>query len=180
MLLGIIRVIYLRTPDWLPGLIRLESWLLESWFLSSAFYHFSLNSKFVGNAQNKPNNHVNDSSYSLHKSSLWVFTHCLFKISLISRESRASSGKKNKFSHFVVVVQLIHRLMHADISCTITARLFFFPLLGPESWLLTNVIPNNRQNPTPSWSYPWPTTTGSAAPSRPPRTGRPRRQGRIV
>ena len=30
----------------------------------------------------------------------------------------------------VVVVQLIHRLMQADISCTTTARLFFFPLLG--------------------------------------------------
>ena len=37
-----------------------------------------------------------------------------------------SSGKK--FGHFVAVVQLIHRLMKADISCT-TARLFFFPLL---------------------------------------------------
>ena len=40
------------------------------------------------------------------------------------------SGKKNKFCHFVVVVQLVHRLMQADISCTTTARLFFFPLLA--------------------------------------------------
>ena len=28
----------------------------------------------------------------------------------------ASSGKKNKFGHFLVVVQLIHRLTQADIS----------------------------------------------------------------
>ena len=41
----------------------------------------------------------------------------------------ASSGKKNKFGHFLVVVQLIHRLTQADISCTTKARLFFFPLL---------------------------------------------------
>ena len=34
---------------------------------------------------------------------------------------------------FLVVVHLIHRLTQADISCTTTARLFFFPLLG--SWL---------------------------------------------
>ena len=30
----------------------------------------------------------------------------------------------------MVVVQLIHRLTQADISCTTTASLFFFPLLG--------------------------------------------------
>ena len=43
----------------------------------------------------------------------------------------SSSGKRNKFVHFLVVVQLIHRLTQADIrfSCTTTARLFFFPLL---------------------------------------------------
>ena len=38
-----------------------------------------------------------------------------------------SSGKKDKFGHFVVVVQLIHRLAQADISWTTTARVFFFP-----------------------------------------------------
>ena len=37
--------------------------------------------------------------------------------------------KKNKFGHFLVVVQLIHRLTQADISCTTTVRLFFFPLV---------------------------------------------------
>ena len=37
--------------------------------------------------------------------------------------------KKNKFCHFLVDVKLIHRLMQADICCTTTARLFFFPLL---------------------------------------------------
>ena len=38
--------------------------------------------------------------------------------------------------HFLVVVQLIHRLAQADISCTTTARLFFFPLLahGRPTW----------------------------------------------
>ena len=40
-----------------------------------------------------------------------------------------SSGKKNKFVCLLVVGQLTHRLMQADISCTRTARLFFFPLL---------------------------------------------------
>ena len=40
------------------------------------------------------------------------------------------SGKKNKFGHFLVFVELIHRLTQADISCTTMARLFFFPLLG--------------------------------------------------
>ena len=44
--------------------------------------------------------------------------------------SKPSRGKKNKFGHFLVVVQLIHRLMQADISCTTTARLFFCLLLG--------------------------------------------------
>ena len=46
------------------------------------------------------------------------------------RDCLPCSGKKNKFRHFVVVVQLVHRLMQADISCTTTARLFFFPLLA--------------------------------------------------
>ena len=41
-----------------------------------------------------------------------------------------SRGKKNKFGHFLVVVQLILRLTQADISCTAMARLFFFPLHG--------------------------------------------------
>ena len=54
--------------------------------------------------------------------------------------------KKNKFGHFVVVVQLIHRLTQADISYTATARLFFFPLLGnnlctwPQYVPLFNII----------------------------------------
>ena len=43
-----------------------------------------------------------------------------------------SSGKKSKFGHFLVAVQPIHRLTQADISCTTTARLFFFPLLCGE------------------------------------------------
>ena len=51
-----------------------------------------------------------------------------------------SSGKKNKYGDILVVLQLIHRLMQADISCTTPARLFFFPtackahvyLLGPS------------------------------------------------
>ena len=47
--------------------------------------------------------------------------------------SSASSGRKNKFGHFLVVVQLIHRLMQADISCRTMASLFFFPLLGSGS-----------------------------------------------
>ena len=33
------------------------------------------------------------------------------------------------FGNFLVVEQLIHKLTQADISCTITARLFFSPLL---------------------------------------------------
>ena len=37
--------------------------------------------------------------------------------------------KQWKFGHFFVVVQLIHRLTQADISCTTTACLFFFTLL---------------------------------------------------
>ena len=41
--------------------------------------------------------------------------------------------KKNKFGHFLVVVQLINRLTHADNSYTTTARLFFFPLLDEIS-----------------------------------------------
>ena len=42
---------------------------------------------------------------------------------------KSSIGKRNKFGHFMVVVQLIHRLRQADISCTTTDRLFFNPLL---------------------------------------------------
>ena len=48
-------------------------------------------------------------------------------------QSSSSSGKKNKFGHFWLLDgQLIHRLKQADISCTTTDRLFFFPLLGPH------------------------------------------------
>ena len=39
--------------------------------------------------------------------------------------------KKNKLGHFLVVVQLIHRLTQADISCATTPRLFYFPRLVP-------------------------------------------------
>ena len=49
------------------------------------------------------------------------------------------SGKKNKRGHFLVVVQLSHRLMQADISCTTTARMFFFPLLGKKASLESRV-----------------------------------------
>ena len=49
---------------------------------------------------------------------------------------RASGGKNYKFGHFLVIVQLIHRLTQADITCTTTARLFFFPLLAYECNLL--------------------------------------------
>ena len=49
--------------------------------------------------------------------------------------------KRTKFSHLLVVVQLIHRLTQADISCTTMLRLFFFPRLdlhqpadGPASY----------------------------------------------
>ena len=41
---------------------------------------------------------------------------------------RIKQWKKIKFGHFLVVAQLIHGLTQADISCTTTARLFFFPL----------------------------------------------------
>ena len=51
----------------------------------------------------------------------------------ISHVSEASTGKGNKFVYFLVVVQLIHRLAQADISCTTTARLCFFPLLVIEA-----------------------------------------------
>ena len=36
----------------------------------------------------------------------------------------------NKFGHFLVVVQLIHRPTQADISCTTMSRMFFLPLLA--------------------------------------------------
>ena len=38
--------------------------------------------------------------------------------------------KKEQVCQFFVVVQLIHRLTKADISCTTTAHMFFFPLLA--------------------------------------------------
>ena len=42
----------------------------------------------------------------------------------------SSSGKKNKFGHVLGVVQLIHRLIQADISCTTMTHLFFFHCLA--------------------------------------------------
>ena len=62
-------------------------------------------------------------------------------------------GKKNTFCHFVVVVQLIHRLTQADISCTTPARLFFFPLLANYttgiyrlSWANADLSPNPTED----------------------------------
>ena len=49
-----------------------------------------------------------------------------------------SSGKK--FGHFVAVVQLIHRLMKADISCTTMAHLLFFPLLDYVCHLEAEIV----------------------------------------
>ena len=40
--------------------------------------------------------------------------------------------KDQVWPFFFIVVQLIHRLTQADISCTTTARLFFFPLLEED------------------------------------------------
>ena len=58
----------------------------------------------------------------------------------------SSSGKENKFGHFVVGVQLIHRLMQADINCTTIACLFFFPLLGYRIGM-TVTLSNWSHNP---------------------------------
>ena len=49
------------------------------------------------------------------------------------RTVSSKQWKKNKFCHFLVVVQLIHRLTQADISCPTTVRLFFFSLLVQQS-----------------------------------------------
>ena len=46
----------------------------------------------------------------------------------------SSSGKKNKFGHVLGVVQLIHRLIQADISCAAMAWWFYFPLLVDRGW----------------------------------------------
>ena len=43
-----------------------------------------------------------------------------------------SSGKKNTFGQFWVVLQLIERLTQADINCTTTACLLFFHCLHIE------------------------------------------------
>ena len=45
------------------------------------------------------------------------------------------------FGHFLVGLQLIHRLTQADISCTTTARLFFFPLLAHYAGGLGRCLP---------------------------------------
>ena len=47
--------------------------------------------------------------------------------------------KKNKFGHFLVVVQLIRQTDQADISCTTTACLFFFLLFDPYSGSMTRL-----------------------------------------
>ena len=64
--------------------------------------------------------------------------------------------KKEQLFPFVVV-QLIHRLMQADISCTTTAHLFFFPLLVRDyvigillSFLLKKEA--NSWHPSLSWN----------------------------
>ena len=49
--------------------------------------------------------------------------------------THSQAMEKNKFGLFLVVVQLIHSLMQADISCSTTARLFFFPLLANTKWV---------------------------------------------
>ena len=46
-------------------------------------------------------------------------------LSLATLQILISSGKKNKFGNFVVVVQLIHRLTQADVSCTTTYKLTY-------------------------------------------------------
>ena len=43
----------------------------------------------------------------------------------------------------VVVVQLIHRLTQADISCTTTAYLFFFPLYEKQK---TGLFPTSSED----------------------------------
>ena len=50
--------------------------------------------------------------------------------SAIFQEVITKQWKKEHVWTFLVIVQLIHRLTHADITCTTTACLFFFPLLG--------------------------------------------------
>ena len=52
------------------------------------------------------------------------------------------SRSKEELGNFLVVVFLIHRLMHADISCTTTAQLFFFTLLGIVQYKVTMVVWN--------------------------------------
>ena len=58
--------------------------------------------------------------------------------------SQPSSGKKNKFGHFLVVVQLIHGLTQAHNNCTTTACLFFFPLLDHNNVLFLWLHPFSR------------------------------------
>ena len=52
-------------------------------------------------------------------SSIWIRTEIHW---VDSHMWWTSSGKKNKFNHFLVVVQVINRLTQADIRCTTTAR----------------------------------------------------------
>ena len=75
--------------------------------------------------------------------------------------------KKNKIGHFLVVVQLIHRLIQADISCTTTACLFFFPLLARETKLSFPPGASCSILPPPT------TATAAVAASWLPRVGRP-------
>ena len=48
---------------------------------------------------------------------------------MLSACNMTKQWKKEQVWPFLVVVQRIHRLMQADISCTRTARLIFLPLL---------------------------------------------------
>ena len=57
--------------------------------------------------------------------------------------------KRTSFALFVVVVQLIHRLTQADISCKTTARLFFFPLLDSHSPIIEVVVPLHCRHAPP-------------------------------
>ena len=60
--------------------------------------------------------------------------------------TQPSSGKKNKSGNFLVVVQLIHRLTQAEISCTIMARLFFSPLLEHNTFILESLASTSHSS----------------------------------
>ena len=77
------------------------------------------------------------------------------------------SGKKNKFGHFLVVVQLIHRPMQAYIGCATTACLLFFPLLVYES----DNFQKKQKVKCPNWADEPPTGCGPRHREAHPRCG---------